>query len=798
MTGVTRSKQLLAGAGMSLVLLLAHAWWYRFLTDDAFISFRYARNLARGHGLVFNAGFERVEGYTNFLWVIVLAAFDRVGVAPERIANVLSLLCGVAIWWLVLRVSLRLERPVWLALTPVVLLAATRSFAVWCTSGLETKAFELLTFAGALRAVSEVESRRAGTRETWVLSSLLLALASLTRPDGVVVASGLFASRWVLERRGGGAHPPAVARGVGLFVAILAAHLVFRLAYYGDWLPNTYYAKVGGRTWWSMGLAYATTFAIEYGVVFWLPLLAAVASSALRPRAVPLPAEPVRAALFIGALVPFVVYVVAIGGDHFEYRPLDLVFPFAYFLLADGAAALRARGRAGQAVAGALLFLVLANAVLVPLLGHLGFPKEYRPGFPGATPRADGTRDLVPRDRFPWIFQVPILGAALDVYNDLICETSSHAVGLRQEEHGVGIPRLSEEGRIVANLVARGILPSDTHVALGAVGALPYYSGLRTLDRLGLTDRFIARGPSSAPGVRLMAHEKIAPVEYAVSRGVDLWAVDISDFIFSAGDPRMREYAAMGVDLGLPLLATSVGPDRFLLALAPGGPSWAQKRLPRLEDAGAYFERLAKEPEGPWWAWSNLGDILSVRGERARAIGAYENALRLNPDAGLPRHHLGAFLLDTGNAAGAIPHLRHAVNRNPASPRIRFDLGLALVQVGDLTEAIRLLREGADAAPADIGMSSVLARLLATCPDPTLRDGATAVRIGERLRRFTRGRDARVLDTLATAYAAVGRFTEARRAAEAAVTICRSRGEGPLADQIQARADMYAARKTWF
>ncbi len=797
MSATARSRPILLGGTLSLALLLVHAWWYRFLTDDAFISFRYARNLARGHGLVFNAGFERVEGYTNFLWVIVLAAFDRAGIAPERIANVLSLLCGVAIWWLVLRASLRPGRPLWLALAPAILLAANRSFAVWCTSGLETKAFELLAFSGALRAVAEIESRRSGARETWVLSSLLLALASLTRPDGTLVAAGLFAARWILERRAGGARLPAVALGVGLFATILAAHLAFRLAYYGDWLPNTYYAKVGGRTWWSMGLAYVTTFAIEYGVVFWLPLLAAAASSALRPRVAPSPSEP-RAALFAGALAPYVVYLAAIGGDHFEYRPLDLVFPFACLLLADGAAALSEGGRAARAVAGSLLLLALVNTLLVPLLGRLGFPKEYTPGFPGATPRADGSRDLVSRDRFPWAFQVPILGAALDLYNDLICETASHAVGLRQEEHGIGIPRLREEGRIMADLVAEGTLPRDTHIALGAVGALPYYSGLRTLDRRGLTDRVIARGPSSAPGVRLMAHDKIAPIEYAISQGVDLWGVDISDFIFSAGDPRMREYAAMGVELGLPLLATSVGQDRFLLALAPGGPSWAQKRLSRLEDAGAFFERLARAPDGPWWAWSNLGDILSVRGERARAIEAYENALRLNADAGLPRHHLGAFLLDTGDAAGAIPHLRRALALNPASPRIRFDLGLALVQVGDLTEAIRLLREGADAAPADVRMSSVLARFLATCPDPALRDGATAVRIGERLRRFTRGRDARVLDTLATAYAAVGRFADARRAAEAAVTICRSRGEDRLGDEIQARADLYAAGRTWF
>ncbi len=79
------------GLVASLAGLLAHAWSYRFLTDDGFISLRYSRNLARGHGLVFNPGEAPVEGYTNFLWVLALAACDRLGWAPERAAPALSL-----------------------------------------------------------------------------------------------------------------------------------------------------------------------------------------------------------------------------------------------------------------------------------------------------------------------------------------------------------------------------------------------------------------------------------------------------------------------------------------------------------------------------------------------------------------------------------------------------------------------------------------------------------------------------------------------------------------------------------
>src|SRR5690348_12188698 len=66
------------GLLLSLGLLLVHVNVYRFLTDDSYISFRYARNFAHGYGLVFNPGYEHVEGYSNFLWVVLLAALDRI------------------------------------------------------------------------------------------------------------------------------------------------------------------------------------------------------------------------------------------------------------------------------------------------------------------------------------------------------------------------------------------------------------------------------------------------------------------------------------------------------------------------------------------------------------------------------------------------------------------------------------------------------------------------------------------------------------------------------------------------
>src|SRR5580700_7167110 len=71
-------------------LLVAMAWNARWLQDDAYITFVYARNLVAGWGPVWNPGYA-VEGYTNFLWMVLLAGAHYVGLAPPVASEILSL-----------------------------------------------------------------------------------------------------------------------------------------------------------------------------------------------------------------------------------------------------------------------------------------------------------------------------------------------------------------------------------------------------------------------------------------------------------------------------------------------------------------------------------------------------------------------------------------------------------------------------------------------------------------------------------------------------------------------------------
>src|SRR5262245_16879680 len=91
-------------------VLLAHLLVFNFVTDDAYITFVYSRNLARHGQLVFNLG-ERVEGYTNFLWAVLLAGALKLGLGPELASRLFGAFFALATLAVVVRIALRLGAP---------------------------------------------------------------------------------------------------------------------------------------------------------------------------------------------------------------------------------------------------------------------------------------------------------------------------------------------------------------------------------------------------------------------------------------------------------------------------------------------------------------------------------------------------------------------------------------------------------------------------------------------------------------------------------------------------------------
>jgi arabinofuranosyltransferase len=457
----------------------------------------------------------------------------------------------------------------WLVVVPPLLLAATRSVAVWSTSGLETRLFEVLVVAGVLRSIQEEESDRAAARP---LSGVWLALAALTRPEGLLIAAsvlGVRAGRALVARR-------AVAPVLGpivVFAVLVGAHFLFRRAYYGEWLPNTYWAKVGGRSWWEMGRAYIAAFVLEYGLLLWVPLWVLGVRRFLRTGAAAV------LLAYAAVVIPHALYVASIGGDHFEYRPLDLYFPFLALLAYEGLAAIVPRPR-GDAIAGAVATVLLIGLILVPLRSKVQFPSDYRTGFPGQhaeTP--EGAAFLDPATHA--ILRLPGLHWSGRAHRDLVRKTTNGLVGVRQEEHVLFAKKVWREAEGLRTLIEVGKIRPDAYLAIDCVGIIPYETDLRVLDRLGLTDAHVARSDTHR-GRRIMAHDKRATVGWARERGVDFWAFDPVHSLWDVDERGFHVLVNLAAERGLPAFVADAGDGKWLLGILPSGTRQAAERFPGL------------------------------------------------------------------------------------------------------------------------------------------------------------------------------------------------------------------------
>ncbi len=205
--------------------------------EDAYITFRFSRNLADGYGPVFNPG-ERVEGYSNPLWMFSLAAAHRLGFDMVSVSRMAGALCNsltlLLVWfipwrWFAVRGILSLAGPLlYLLYLPLQFYAA---------SGLETSCYTMLVTAAA---AAGMRAHKSPGRCFGVF--FILLLAALTRPEGILFFFAYCA--WMLWRRfSNNESLRPMLPGILLFCLCYGAFLVWRLNYYGLLLPNTYYAK---------------------------------------------------------------------------------------------------------------------------------------------------------------------------------------------------------------------------------------------------------------------------------------------------------------------------------------------------------------------------------------------------------------------------------------------------------------------------------------------------------------------------------------------------------------------------
>jgi len=304
--------------------VVALAW----VGDDAFISFRYAKNLVDGLGLIFNVG-ERVEGYTNFLWTLLMAGGIRLGLDPVPFSMVmggLSFLVTIGLFGL-LSVRMGKEIPgshgLVIPLTAVALLLH-REMQVYATSGLETSMLTAFVSAGFLLLALGRHPLTA------LYAGLCLIAAVMTRPDAMIfyVAALPFVALHK-ERRWS-----RTLWYLAPLVAIYLPYWLWRYSYYGYMFPNTYYAKSGDLPYYSQGWSYVWLYFKSYYVLFLAPLgllgLAGCVAGMRRIEKIMGSLHGRLSLLTLLFVLPYLFYVIRVGGDFMFGRFLIPITPLLF------------------------------------------------------------------------------------------------------------------------------------------------------------------------------------------------------------------------------------------------------------------------------------------------------------------------------------------------------------------------------------------------------------------------------------------------------------------------------------
>ena len=219
----------------ALYLAASRVW----VADDAYITFRHVVQFLAGNGLTFNT-IERVEGFTHPLWALLLSFFGWLGAPIAGAAVTMDLLCAAVLLGALVLAD-RENGPLGVAL-----LVSCSGFIDFATSGLETPMTLLFVY---------IAYRASPVLDRPVRAGMAVGLAYLCHPDVAVLALGpfLIALAEARDRGLATARAPLTRFIVSLASAPVLWH-VFRLGYYRDIFPNTYYAKSGG-SYWSQGLS---------------------------------------------------------------------------------------------------------------------------------------------------------------------------------------------------------------------------------------------------------------------------------------------------------------------------------------------------------------------------------------------------------------------------------------------------------------------------------------------------------------------------------------------------------------
>lgn len=211
---------------------------FSWIVDDLYIYFRYANNFASGKGIVYNTN-EFVEGFSSFSWFLILSIFSFISIDPETGSKITGLIFALLNLILLYKICM-LNNLGKLSLLACFLMVLNLPFILWSISGFEIM-FYIFLLLSCFYLIMKFVKLRLNKSDMIILSSLLF-LISITRPEGILFSLAFIAFIYLMSKSKTFTLKIFILYGIffGLF-------LTFRIFYFGDILPNTYYAKLGNN-----------------------------------------------------------------------------------------------------------------------------------------------------------------------------------------------------------------------------------------------------------------------------------------------------------------------------------------------------------------------------------------------------------------------------------------------------------------------------------------------------------------------------------------------------------------------
>ncbi|WP_448561799.1 hypothetical protein [Trichothermofontia sp.] len=435
------------------ILFVLHVLKYDFIADDAFITLRYARNLSRGEELVFNSG-ERVEGFSSLLWTLITAVPPVLGLNQVVSARFLGLMSGLLTLALAYKLFLSVSQTKYSRLFGLlipIIIATNGSFVAWAASGMETPLYSCL-IVGAILAIIQ---------DNLIWSVVLMIACILVRPEGILIfLSGSLFKIYKFSKAEQLSNNIHIIRNLLTWfmsgLGILVALTLFRYFYFGDFLPNTFYAKSNaGFDQLLQGFRYFINYASDHE-----GLLVIVASTLFF-------------LLFGTSKECFIAFNVL------------LFWSATIWVGGDGLPMYR---------------FALAALPLISVLEVLLFERIYIFSVEKIAARRLVDSFFIALF-FVWIF--------LNVSNPDILPYY-----LRYQYHQNEVPQWTLVGQWFAKYAKK-----EESIACVPIGAISYYSDLKVYDMLGLTDKHIAhrKMPETGKFARIVGHSKYDG-QYILSR----------------------------------------------------------------------------------------------------------------------------------------------------------------------------------------------------------------------------------------------------------------------------------------